>query len=201
MIDTIMQSAEPVTLIAIGPVPNLKVALEREPRIAQKARFVGMHGSVRLGYGGSKEPSKEYNVVADAKACQRVFTAPWDITITPLDTCGLVALRGEKYKHVRDCPDTAVRALVDNYRAWWQNRPEKNGDPQLAEKASSTLFDTVAVYLAMQDSLCHMETLSIRVTDEGMTVIDAAGKNMRVATAWRDLGAFEDFLVQRLTSR
>ena len=45
-----------------------------------------------------------------------------------------------------------------------------------------------------------MEELPIRVTDEGMTVIDEkAGKKMRVATAWQDLGAFEDLLVQRLS--
>jgi inosine-uridine nucleoside N-ribohydrolase len=49
IIDTIMQSDEPVTLIAVGPLPNIAEALKREPAIAQRARFVGMHGSVRLG--------------------------------------------------------------------------------------------------------------------------------------------------------
>jgi inosine-uridine nucleoside N-ribohydrolase len=201
IIDTIMKSPEPVTLMAIGPVPNLQVALEREPKIAQKARFVGMHGSVRLGYGGNATPSKEYNVVADAKACQKVFTAPWDMTITPLDTCGLVVLRGEKYKQVRDCSDPLVQALIENYRIWWSRRRPGQGSATRAEEASSTLFDTVAVYLAFQDDLCKMESLPIRVTDEGKTVIDSSGKKMRVATAWKDLGGFEDFLVKRLTGQ
>ena len=57
MIDTIMKSPEPITLIAVGPLPNIKVALKREPKIAKRARFVGMHGSVRLGYGGTKKIS------------------------------------------------------------------------------------------------------------------------------------------------
>jgi inosine-uridine nucleoside N-ribohydrolase len=199
IIETIMESDQPITLLAVGPVPNIRAALEREPRIANKARFVGMHGSVRLGYGGSKKPAKEYNVVADAPACQTVFTAPWEMVITPLDTCGLVILRGEKYARIRACQDPLVKALVQNYEYWWQARSDSKADPQRAEKVSSTLFDTVAVYLVFADALCQMETLPIRVTDEGMTVIDPGAKQMKVATAWKDLGRFEDLLVKRLT--
>ncbi len=74
LIDTIMKAPQPITLICIGPVPNIRAALERQPEIAKRARFVGMHGSVRLGYDGGPEPSKEWNVVADAKAAQsRVY--------------------------------------------------------------------------------------------------------------------------------
>ncbi|NQT83258.1 nucleoside hydrolase [bacterium] len=192
IIDTIMKSPRPVTLIAIGPVPNVAAALRREPRISKRARFVGMHGSVRLGYGGSKKVSAEYNVRADAKSCQKVFTAPWDITITPLDTCGLVHLRGEKYKAVRDSKDPVAAALIENYRIWSKNKKQ-------AESRSSTLFDTVAVYLAFSEKLLLMEKLGIRVTDDGYTVIDPAAKTMSVATSWKDMAAFEDLLVRRVT--
>jgi inosine-uridine nucleoside N-ribohydrolase len=199
MIDTIMASPEPVTVIAVGPVLNLRVALEREPRIAKRARFVGMHGSVRIGYGGSAKPTPEYNVRADVPSCQAVFTAPWDITITPLDTCGLVYLKGAKYAKVRDCSDPLVRALIENYRIWAEKQSDSGGAAQAA-KRSSTLFDMVAVYLALNGSaLCKMETLPIRVTNEGMTVIDPGAKKVHVATQWKDLGAFEDLLVKRLT--
>jgi inosine-uridine nucleoside N-ribohydrolase len=58
LIETIMKSPQPMTLICIGPVPNIRVALERRPEIANRARFVGMHGSVRKGYNGGPEPSK-----------------------------------------------------------------------------------------------------------------------------------------------
>ena len=60
LIDTIMGSSDPVTLICIGPVPNVAEALRREPRIAQKARFVGMDGSVRKGYGGKATIDAEW---------------------------------------------------------------------------------------------------------------------------------------------
>jgi inosine-uridine nucleoside N-ribohydrolase len=198
IIDTIMNSKQKITLICIGPLPNIAEALKREPRIAERANFVGMHGSVRLGYGGSKEISAEYNVRADAKACQAALSAPWDITITPLDTCGLIHLRGEKYAKVRNCTDPLTKALIDNYRVWrLDNKP---GEIRTDETASSTLFDTVAVYLAFSQDLVKMETLPIRVTDDGFTVIDEKGKKMKVATAWKDMTAFEDLLVERITS-
>lgn len=193
MIQTIMNSPDPITLICIGPVPNIGAAIEREPDIAQKARFVGMHGSIRRGYGGSEKISAECNVVNHTKDCQKVFTADWDMTITPLDTCGIVKLEGEKYRSVYECKDPLTQALIENYRVWAKYSPE-------SEYRSSTLFDTVAIYLAFSEELLVMEKLGIRVTDDGYTVIDEDAKVINCATHWKDLPAFEDLLVERLTS-
>jgi inosine-uridine nucleoside N-ribohydrolase len=197
MIDLIMQSPEPITILVIGPLPNMAAALEREPRIAERARFVGMQGSVRVGYGGEKNPSAEWNVRADSAACQKAFTAAWEMTITPLDTCDLVQVKGEKYRRVRDSKDLVAVAIMENYRIWLATK--KSPKDTQAEIRSTTLFDTVAVYLAFDQSLCHMETLGIRVTDDGFTVIDPTAKKLSVATSWKDLGAFVDLLVARLT--
>lgn len=192
LIDTIMKAPQPITLICIGPVPNIRAALERQPEIAKRARFVGMHGSVRKGYNGGPEPSKEWNVVADAKAAQAAFTAAWPMLITPLDTCGVVRLRGEKYRKVAECSDPVTKAVIENYRIW-----SKAGDKPL--DASSVLFDTVAAYLSFSTDLVNVERLPIRVSDDGFTRIDPQGKQIDCAMSWKDLGAFEDFLVARLT--
>ena len=199
LIDMIMAAPEPITLICIGPVPNIAAALEREPAIAGRARFVGMHGSVRRGYGGRPQIDAEYNVVRDPQACQQSFAAPWEVTITPVDTCGLVRLTGEKYRAVRDSSAPLARALMENYRLWAAHANPAGGiDPDVC---SSTLFDPVAVYLAFFEELLVMERLGIRVTDDGYTRIDETAKEIKCATAWRDLGAFEDLLVERLIRR
>jgi len=196
IIETIMSAAEPVTLICVGPVPNIAAALEREPGLAERARFVGMHGSVRRGYDGSPEIAPEYNVKADPKSAQRIFTAAWDMTTTPVDTCGLVRLTGEKYRRVLECRDPLTAAVIENYRAW----AEHGGRPETADERSSVLFDTVAVYLAFASELLKMERLGIRVTDDGFTVIDESAKTVNCALEWKDLSAFEDLLVHRLTA-
>jgi inosine-uridine nucleoside N-ribohydrolase len=197
MIDTIMNSPEPITLISIGPLPNVAAALEREPKIAKKARFVGMHGSVRWSFSNKSKPQKEYNVVSFIKASQTVFTAEWDMTITPLDTCGKVTLRGDKYRKVLDCNNPVAKTVIENYRVW-----TKSGNMNEAQVSSrsSTLFDTVAIYLAMKRDFVEMEKLGIRVTDDGYTAIDGKAKKINCATNWKNIGAYEDFLVERLTT-
>lgn len=209
IVDTIMKSPKPMTVIAVGPLPNIAAALEREPRIANKANFVGMHGSIRKGYGGSSKISAEYNVRAYPKAVQKVFAAPWDVTITPLDTCGIVNLKGNKYQKVLKANTTLSKTLIDNYRAWYKqgivnskkdlSKEEVNKRVnQKVNSSSTTLFDTVGIYLGMTEKLVKMEKLGITVTDDGYTRIDKNAKVINCATEWKDLSAFEDFLVDRL---
>ena len=193
LIDTINESPTPVTLIGIGPVPNIAEALRRDPSIADNARFVGMQGSVFVGYDGAPEPAAEWNVKVDPKSLQKVFAAPWDCTITPLDTCGMIRLEGERYRAVRDAKDPVMRAVIDNYRIW--ARATAGYDP---DAFSSILFDTVAVYLAFTTKHLEMERMGVRVTDEGFTVADDHARPMNVAVNWRDLDAYHDFLVERL---
>lgn len=196
IVETIRKSPEPVTLVCLGPVQNIGEALRRAPDIAQNARFVGMHGSVYKGYGGSNEISAEYNVKVDPRALQAVFAADWEVTITPLDTCGLVHLTGQKFRKVYECQDKLVRSLMENYQAWREAGEKKSLPPP---DRSSTLYDTVAVYLAQGEELTEMETVQLVVTDDGFTRIDPSGRPVRAAIRWKDLSAYEDWLVARLT--
>jgi inosine-uridine nucleoside N-ribohydrolase len=193
-IDVIMKSPQPVTLICIAPMPNVASAIEREPRIVQRAHFVGMDGSVRLGYGGAKTPCAEWNVKASPAAAQNGLSATWDITITPLDTCGLVTLDGARYERILKAPGDVPATIVENYRLWC-----KAGNKEAeARHHSSTLFDPVAVYLAFSQRFCKMERIGIRVTEDGFTVNDDRARQMSVATEWTDLDGYRDLLTDRI---
>ncbi len=208
IIDTIMNSPTRITLIAIGPLPNVAEALKREPRIAEKADFVGMHGSVYRGYG-SEKPDAEYNVKADVEAAKKVFTAPWPMTITPLDTCGLVVVDGDKYQKVLKKNSPITTNLIENYRIWYKAGLKDRKDLDEAglnrlvdekiNNSSSTLFDTVAIYLAVSRQLVEMEKLPIRITDDGFTRVENGAKMVNCAVKWKDLDGYESWLVERLT--
>jgi inosine-uridine nucleoside N-ribohydrolase len=201
LIDTVMASKDPVTLIAIGPVPNLEVALQREPRLAQRARFVGMYGSLYRGYGGAARRDAEWNVKSAIPGFRRALEAPWPMLITPLDTCGVVRLDAAKWAKVLASPDPGARALVENNRLWCKARPDICGtDPTRAERDTTVLYDTVAVYLAYSETLVRVEETGARVDDAGMTIPDPTAPKRRWAVAWNDLGAYEDLLVERLTA-
>ena len=197
MIDLIMNSPEPITLICIGPVPNIRAALEREPSIVKNAKIVGMFGSLRYGYNGNDIISKETNVRLNPDACRQMFNQFPDVTITPLDTCGIVQLTGNNYQKVHDCNDPLIKTLIESYYSWSEYVEWTEAYPRLQ---SSTLFDTVAVYLALSEEYLEIENLGIQVTDDGYTLIDNNEKVIRCATKWKDLPAFEDWLVNRLTN-
>ena len=90
-----------------------------------------------------------------------------------------------------------ARAVIENYRVWSISHDAKS---KAAESHSSTLFDTVAVYLAIKHDLCHMEELGLRVNDEGFTIIDGRAKRISVATSWKSLDGYRDWIVERPTA-
>jgi inosine-uridine nucleoside N-ribohydrolase len=137
----------------------------------------------------------EYNVRTDVAAFRAVIAAPWEVTITPLDTCGSVVLSGACYAAVRDGDDPLLGAVLRNYREWL----EAVGRPQLYTERTTPLFDTVAVYLAYAEDLVEIEPLPIIVRDDGMTEISPGGHLVRVATRWRDAEHFADHVLARLT--
>jgi len=201
--EMITASEEVVSLICIGPLPNVAAALAREPEIVNNARFVGMHGSIRRGYLGAPKPMREYNVKQYAHSCQVVFEAPWEKVITPLDTCGTVALKGERFARVLEAAQVnAITAIVtDNHLQWFEAVRDwpvlQDVDPL---RQSSVLYDTVAVYLSFSHDFLAMETLPIVVTPDGKTLIDEAGELVSCAMEWKDKDAFLDLLVERLVS-
>jgi inosine-uridine nucleoside N-ribohydrolase len=193
MIDMVMSAEKPITICAIGPVTNLAEALRREPRIAEKARVVLMAGSIHIGYGGKPEPAPEWNVVCDVESSKAVFSAPWAITIAPLDSCGTLQLQGEDYAKVTGSESAAAKTIVANYDAWANRK-------HYAKDSTSVLFDTVAIYLIHADEYLEMETLPLVVDDKGMTVIDQEkGRPVHCALGWKDETAFKAHLIETIT--
>jgi len=198
VVELVMHSPDPVTIISIGAVPALAKAVQREPRIAAHARWIGMHGSFDVGYDGAPEAAAEANVKVDPAALRVVLAAHWrDALITPLDTCGSVDLRGANYHAIWDATsDPLLRSVIEGYCIFAPHQRWFNCD--FFTTRSSTLFDCVAVYLAYSEQLVDVETLHVGVTDDGFTRRDPAGPAVRVALRWKDRQAFEDQLTQRL---
>jgi purine nucleosidase len=90
--------AEPgqITLIAIGPLTNVALALRRHPQLVSQVRdFVIMGGSAGRG---NVTPAAEFNIAADPEAAAIVFGAGWTVTMVGLD----VTLQARATAAVRD---------------------------------------------------------------------------------------------------
>ncbi len=83
LIDTLMKSDGDITIVPVGPLTNIAMALRIEPRIAEKIKSIMIMG------GGYKEvnitPTAEYNFWVDPEAAKIVLDSGCDITIVPLD--------------------------------------------------------------------------------------------------------------------
>ncbi len=195
---TILQSPDPITVIAIGPLTNLAAALLHEPGIVQRSCLMGMFGSIRNGYFGKPGMAAEYNVKLFPHACRKVFSSAWRKTIAPLDTSGIVQLKGEKYQAMRESKEPLVQAVMENYLCWTKHYKNKLYHGFDARVESSILYDLVPVYMAFSETYLGIEELRLTVTNEGFTQIDDEGDLIRCATAWSDLAGFEDLIVSRL---
>ncbi|RPI22873.1 MAG: nucleoside hydrolase [Acidobacteria bacterium] len=196
MVKMIMSSAQPITLIVVGPAPNIEEALKREPGLAKKARIVAMSGSVYKGYGAKSKPEPEYNVKDHVSSTAAMYRAGWPVLIAPLDTAGLIQLDGEAYRKVSSANNPLCRTLLENYRIWLKNQKANLN----FEQQSSTLFDCLAVFLAYSKDFVQIERVKLEVTPEGMTKVSESGSPIDAATAWKDLQGFENFLATRLAA-
>lgn len=195
LINFIMKNDRETVLLVVGPAPNIEAALQREPGIVNKARVVAMSGSVDTGYNGKSTPDPEYNVRAHPSSTRAMYAAGWDVLIAPLDTAGLVQLRGPRYSRVHSSDNPLARVLIENYRAWASRMEGEEYNP---DQASSTLFDPVAVYLLLRPDSCRIEEVRLSVTDDGYTRRDPSGSRVRAALEWNDRDGFLDFVVERL---
>lgn len=84
LIREIMAAPGEVTLVAVGPLTNLALALRKEPRIAGAVReLIFMGGALRAD--GNTTPLAEFNVYVDPHAAQIVLDAGMPLTIIPWD--------------------------------------------------------------------------------------------------------------------
>lgn len=82
-VDTLLASEGDVTLVPVGPLTNIAVAMRMEPGIIPKIREIVLMGGA---YGtGNVTPSAEFNIYADPEAARVVFTSGVPITMMGLD--------------------------------------------------------------------------------------------------------------------
>ncbi|MFZ5818358.1 MAG: nucleoside hydrolase [Chloroflexota bacterium] len=93
LIERIMSNPGEITLVAIGPLTNVALAIRKEPRIVQAVRELFIMGGA-LRHEGNTTPLAEFNTFVDPHAAHIVYHSGMPITLTPLDVtyqCVLLA--------------------------------------------------------------------------------------------------------------
>ena len=83
IIDQVRAAPGEITLIAVGPLTNIALAVRRYPALTTEVSdFVIMGGSSGRG---NVTPAAEFNIAADPEAAAIVFGAGWTVTMVGLD--------------------------------------------------------------------------------------------------------------------
>ena len=117
IIQTILGAPGEITLVTLGPLTNLALAVRREPRIAEAVReVVTMGGALRVP--GNVTPAAEFNIYADPHAAQIAFSAGWPIRLVSLDVTQQTVMAREQFAALAQTghPVTrTIQAVTDYY--------------------------------------------------------------------------------------
>ncbi|MBN4047411.1 nucleoside hydrolase [Acidimicrobiaceae bacterium AH-315-P05] len=104
--------AEPgkVTLLALGPLTNLAVALKRYPGLPKLIERVVVMGGNAL-VPGNATPVAEANINNDPEAADLVFGAGWPVTMVGLDVTHQINLTGAAIERITGAESAGARLL------------------------------------------------------------------------------------------
>ncbi|WP_028117818.1 nucleoside hydrolase [Ferrimonas senticii] len=141
-----------ITIVAVGPLTNLALALQHDPEITQHVKqVVIMGGAFGLdGNCGNVAPFAEANIHDDPHAADLVFTADWPVVIVGLDVTHKAFFSGEYLDALRDSAGETGQFIHDIsrfYLEFYSNKVGLNGchvhDPSaIAYVADPSLFGT-----------------------------------------------------------
>ena len=118
-----------VTLLALGPLTNLAVALDRHPGIVELVDEVVVMGGNAL-VPGNATPVAEANINNDPEAADLVFGADWAVTMVGLDVTHQVNLSGAALDRITSGPTPQARLLaqaIPLYRNFFETRNQIDG--------------------------------------------------------------------------
>jgi inosine-uridine nucleoside N-ribohydrolase len=161
--------AERLTLIALGPLTNLAVALRLDAEAMRRiGRVVVMGGAVDVR--GNTATDAEFNIFVDPEAAREVLDAGLRVDLVPLDATRQTRIdRGQLHAALAGRPGplaARIEAFTEqSFRRWGYMH----------------LHDPLAVGLAVDESLAQWERARISVGDGGQTRRADGEPNCRVA--------------------
>ena len=100
IVNTLLNTEEPITLVPTGPLTNIAAAIERSPDILPNIeQIVLMGGAMREG--GNRTPSAEFNILVDPDAADIVLRCGRPITQLGLDVTHQVLSTRPRVERIR----------------------------------------------------------------------------------------------------
>lgn len=200
LIEKILPSPGEITLVAIGPLTNIALAIRQEPRIAEAVKeLIIMGGAIR--HEGNTTALAEFNTYVDPHAAYIVYHAGIPITLVPLDVTYQCILTPRDVTHLQELDSPITRFVEDATRFYMEFHDE------FQKIQGCVINDPLALALTFAPELCTYQELPVDVDlsggiSMGKTVADFYNYSKRPANMKVALGVrardFIDLFLERI---
>ncbi|MDX9865744.1 MAG: nucleoside hydrolase [Anaerolineaceae bacterium] len=201
IVETVLANPGEITLMPVGPLTNIALALRLEPRIVDLVAEVVLMGGAAY-VPGNITPLAEANVYHDPHAAQMVFSADWQVTMVGLDVTHQVVMDNAYFDRLLAARNPAVdliRKILPCYQSFFDVNYGANG--------SIFTNDPSAVMYAIRPDLFAVHKFPVVVETEGRcmgkTIVDAQNRwvDYRASNVCVGVDApnFLDIYLERMT--
>jgi inosine-uridine nucleoside N-ribohydrolase len=173
IVEKVMARPGQITLVPIGPLTNLALALALEPRLVENvAEVVLMGGAAEVS--GNVNPAAEANIICDPHAADAVFTAGWPLAMVGLDVTAPTVM-DDAYMADLEASGSATAEFICQISRFYRDfHYEVHG------LAGMQTHDPAAIAYVIDPTLFITERGPVRVVTEGIaegqTILDRRQK-------------------------
>jgi inosine-uridine nucleoside N-ribohydrolase len=158
IIETVHKYPHEVTLIPVGPLTNIALAVSKDPSIVPLVKnIVIMGGSIS---GGNVDGAAEANIYGDPEAASIVFNAGWMVTMVGSDV-GERTIMTRKYLSELQSQHGAESDFVAKLADFYLTRSEKSG------YEGAAMYDPLAVATVIDPTLVTLKDMHVDVETKG----------------------------------
>ena len=171
IIETLLAAEDDsVTLVPIGPLTNIGLAIERQAGILPKIKEIVLMGGA-MREGGNTTPSAEFNILVDPDAAHIVMQCGRPITIVPLDVSHQALVTRERVEMFRNLNSPKGDAIVGMMEFFNRYDSEKYGFQ------GAPLHDPCTIAFLLKPELfkgrmCNVEVETESELTHGHTAVD-----------------------------
>lgn len=110
MIDLVRDQPHEITLLTLGPLTNVEIAIERSPNFLNQLKGLVCLGGA-IGCGGDVTATSEFNIYANPEAARTVLRFPATKTLVPLDVSNRAVLDYQRFDRLSNEENRPISQL------------------------------------------------------------------------------------------
>lgn len=198
LVEMVMSRPKQIHLIAIGPLTNIALAIQKEPRFIENIAHLTIMGGVVRSIDRLDLPLAEHNIVCDPEAAKIVLESGASITLIPLDLTTLVFVDQAGWTRIQTAGSPFQLAVADQLARY----------PRFQAIGRTNLHDPLAVGSIIDPTLVRLQRVTVRVSDSADFVpaqtlmrVPQGDEQAIVQVATQvEIERFERFFVERVAA-